>query len=310
MKDDPTTRRIYSALHEDIADGFVWLKQQDLSPRSIVKITFKHNGRSRSVFCEALQFDCNFLNVYNDERSRRARIDSPESSIVLNHWYRAKLGAEAPLETLKEYPLEVVSANSPWGKWRACRHHPQIVVRIAAWLGFWSFVLGVAGLALALYGPSSGISKAFRQVQHPTPTEVFNLRSKCAELGQNLASRVFPNLPRPVLQDRTTQLSHYDLRSNRCYVELDILGEHSRNRHLYDGQTAELLASAEQNWGASEASVGGIAVEWETFARGLGFDLKNGRWKNAEGRWECASDHNPGFVSALIDAAMADDRRQ
>jgi hypothetical protein len=52
--------KLYAALHEDIAEGFVWLKYESLPARSIVKIAYSNNGRRRSVFCEALQFEKNF----------------------------------------------------------------------------------------------------------------------------------------------------------------------------------------------------------------------------------------------------------
>jgi hypothetical protein len=82
-------------------------------------------------------------------------------------------------------------------------------------------------------------------IRKPTATEVFNLRSKCAELGHNiLADNIIGSA---LAQD---QVSHYDPRSNRCYVELDV---HTADlnkewdydaRYLYDGQTSELLVSA------------------------------------------------------------------
>lgn len=133
--------RIYASLDDDIGEGFVWLRRAGLPTRGIVKITHPDSGRS--VFCEALQFEDNFLRNYN--QSPRFRIDNPESSLVMSGWYRARLG---DLQTQWEYPLEITQADSWWGKIRACMHHPQVVVRVAVWLGLLSVVLGVVGVLL------------------------------------------------------------------------------------------------------------------------------------------------------------------
>jgi hypothetical protein len=82
----------------------------------------------------------------------------------------------------------------------------------------------------------------------PTATEVFNLRTKCANLGQKVNSRTAG----PKEKDTVTVTSvktNYRVSENRCYVVLDdtfISGvmNGSRTRMLYDGQTSELLAAA------------------------------------------------------------------
>lgn len=50
----------------------------------------------------------------------------------------------------------------------------------------------------------------------PTATEVFHLRSECAAFGAKILDESFarPNIDRD-------QVSHYDTKSNRCYVEID-----------------------------------------------------------------------------------------
>jgi hypothetical protein len=114
----------------------------------------------------------------------------------------------------------------------------------------------------------------------PTATEVFNLTSKCAELGEKIngeydfASSGNAAFKMPFIKQE--QSSHYDPKTNRCYVELRvsvnsellafiiIVSKQSPNRskmkdglddflkhydlayferHLYDGQTGEALAS-------------------------------------------------------------------
>ncbi|MGA2722947.1 MAG: hypothetical protein ABSG79_11100 [Bryobacteraceae bacterium] len=62
--------------------------------------------------------------------------------------------------------------------------------------------------------------------QKPTATEVFNLRTKCAQLGEKINGEydltgiwgaTSDDLPYPFAQEH---FSHYDPKANRCYVEL------------------------------------------------------------------------------------------
>lgn len=135
--------KIYASLFEHINDGFVWLKQPDLPSRCVVKIT---NPQSQaSIFCEAFQFEDNFLTLYNSDS--RVNIEKPETSIVMNAWYRKRLG---DLESKNDYPLVIEKADSWWGKIRASMQHPQNLVRIATWLGIFSVMLGIMGLILGV----------------------------------------------------------------------------------------------------------------------------------------------------------------
>jgi hypothetical protein len=145
--------RVYASLDDDIAEGFVWLRKPGLPARGIVKITHSESGRS--VFCEALQFEDNFLNKYN--HSPRFTIANPDSSVVMSGWYRARLGE---LQTQREYPLHIDPADSAYGKIRACMQHPQVVVRVAVWLGLLSVALGVVGALLGIVSllPNGGPS--------------------------------------------------------------------------------------------------------------------------------------------------------
>ena len=135
--------RIYASLSDDIGEGFVWLKKPGLPPRSVVKIT--NPATKRSIFCEALQFEENFLKRYNVPP--RLTITNPESAIVMNAWYRALLGG---LNTDEDQPLEIADANGWWGKLRAGLHHPQVIVRVAVSLGVLSVFLGVFGVVLGV----------------------------------------------------------------------------------------------------------------------------------------------------------------
>lgn len=135
--------KLFAALHDDLHQGWVWLQDCNLPARSVVKIT--NSSNVQSVYCETLQIDTNFLEKYN--QAPRFSISDPASSLVIGAWYRAKLG----VVTQSDIPLTVKACNSWFGKFRACTDHPQIVVRVAAWLGVIGLFLGLIGLALGLW---------------------------------------------------------------------------------------------------------------------------------------------------------------
>ncbi len=135
--------KIFSAREEDAHQGWVWLQDPSLPARSVIKIRNAQTGKS--VYCEALQIDRNFLKNYNQER--RFTIDDPANTIVIGAWYRAGLGG---IQSQSEVPLTVSECNSYWGQFKACIGHPQVVVRLAAWLGGIGLVLGILGLILGV----------------------------------------------------------------------------------------------------------------------------------------------------------------
>jgi len=135
--------KLFVALREDTQQGWVWLENSSFSMRSIVKIQNTENGKS--VYCEALQIDKNFLRTYNQKP--RYNITDAKNTLVISGWYRAKLG---DLQPQTDMPLVITSCNSWFGKFMACIHHPQIIVRVAAWLGLISAVLGLLGVIISL----------------------------------------------------------------------------------------------------------------------------------------------------------------
>jgi hypothetical protein len=90
----------------------------------------------------------------------------------------------------------------------------------------------------------------------PTATEVFNLRSKCAELGEKIMKNT-------VVADALTkgQLSHYEPKTNRCYVQLtvqsaDLAKDNSYfQQYLLDGQTGQQLAVIRREKGIRFAQI-------------------------------------------------------
>jgi hypothetical protein len=90
----------------------------------------------------------------------------------------------------------------------------------------------------------------------PTATEVFNLRSKCAELGEKI-------LKNTVVADalKKDQLSHYEPKTNRCYVQLTVWnanlnkGDEYFHQYLFDGQTGQTLAAIRREKGTRSGDI-------------------------------------------------------
>jgi hypothetical protein len=90
----------------------------------------------------------------------------------------------------------------------------------------------------------------------PTATEVFNLRSRCAELGEKIMKNT-------VVADalKKDQISHYEPKTNRCYVQLTIWnpnlgkGDDYFQQSLIDGQTGQVLAAIHREKGTRSGEI-------------------------------------------------------
>jgi hypothetical protein len=101
--------------------------------------------------------------------------------------------------------------------------------------------------------PPSADAPTFRS---PTATEVFDLRSKCADLGEKIMKNT-------VVGDalKKDQLSHYEPKTNRCYVQLTVWnpnpakGDEYFQQYLYDGQTGQMLAAIRREKGTRSGDI-------------------------------------------------------
>lgn len=137
--------KIFAALSEDINNGWVWLPDNIVSTRTVVKIT--NASTRKKVYCEAIQTGFNFQKRYNQQAKHE--ITDPSATLIINEWYRQKLGIT---KTQQFENLEVNTCDNIWGKTWASLHHPQIVVRLATMLGVLSVFLGVIGILLGIKG--------------------------------------------------------------------------------------------------------------------------------------------------------------
>lgn len=123
-------------------------------------------------------------------------------------------------------------------------------------------VVRLCGLSLLVF--FSGCQKSSAPIapvdapafRPPTATEVFNLRSKCAELGEKIMKNT-------VVADalKKDQLSHYEPKTNRCYVQLTIWnadlakGNDYFQRYLFDGQTGQVMAAMRREKGTRSGDI-------------------------------------------------------
>ena len=131
-----------------------------------------------------------------------------------------------------------------------------------------------------------------RAYKLPTASEVFHLRSECARLGEKFVEE---DLIGGVLGQ--PQESHYDPKTNRCYVQLTVMSAKAGDftTQLYDGQTRQMLAFASVEHGKK---VGVVFV-----AQLPGEHIKGPREVPA---------NDAGYTDAkeFINKAMEDDRKR
>ena len=140
--------KIYAALFEESKEGWVWIPPiGDNIKSEFIKII--ELRKRRYIVCEKRILDKNYIKVYNN-KSTTKRIDENkiEESIVINAFYRNKLGIDNTQEIVK---LKIVEANGCIDKYiSAPLHHPNSFVRMGIILGIISMILGVIGLLLGL----------------------------------------------------------------------------------------------------------------------------------------------------------------
>ncbi len=117
-----------------------------------------------------------------------------------------------------------------------------------------SVCLCVLGLACGSINQADPKSDTRQPV--PSATEIFHLRSECAALGEKIMDA---NIIGVALTQ--SQTSHYDPKTNRCYVELAVNTadlqhyEDYYSRYLFDGQTGDLLAFTTSKKGQKTSNI-------------------------------------------------------
>ena len=119
-------------MHEDIAQGIVWLPRDGRPARCIVKITNPRSGKS--IFVERLEFDENFRKRYNQRGLPRSIEHVDSAAIVINQWYRSTLC----IETNHKYPLGIHTPNRWWEVCALSYSIPRSLFALVAGSAFWA----------------------------------------------------------------------------------------------------------------------------------------------------------------------------
>jgi hypothetical protein len=192
--------RIFPMLREDVHQGVVWLTRPGMASREVVKIT--NTISKKSIHVEALKFEDNFLNAYN--QPGRAKIADPANSLVIGGWHRALLG---DLPTKEDVAITIESSGGWWGRFQVCVDHPQTVVRVAAWLGAIGLALGVVGAVLGalpyMWNPATNASTT--QHRELAKAELPNVLLSASLRDGYLAGKYFNQTPDTVITHITVE---------------------------------------------------------------------------------------------------------
>ncbi len=134
---------IKAALSEDINSSYIWFSSLPCSSREIVKII--NTNTAKTVWCEVIVADDNYIKRYN-QNPKTKDINKDIPFIVMNEWYREKLGLNKNIYC--EIKIKSLWIPASIRQLYASLAHPDNTVRLAAYLAFISVGLGVAGLIL------------------------------------------------------------------------------------------------------------------------------------------------------------------
>lgn len=138
--------KVLAALKEDMNSPSIWVKDNDITTRTLAKVS--NNQENKSVWVELQIIDDNFIKYYNSS-SQRLNIKE-ENCLVINLWYRNKLG----IRSKETFDLSINSNSSrlafPFRQMQAALNHPDSAIRICADLAIVSVMLGIFGLLLGV----------------------------------------------------------------------------------------------------------------------------------------------------------------
>jgi hypothetical protein len=168
---------LHLAISEDIASGWIWVQTNSAELRKLLdahRPVAKVSCAKASVYCEVLNADEYDLKRFNEIYNKHALSEvssTPKERVFINHWYRNKLGigalkAGSTLNISFKFNLNLMGES--WYQANACMAHPQVIVRVAAWVGLVALGLGLfgAGLALLPLADEHGLLNAYATATH------------------------------------------------------------------------------------------------------------------------------------------------
>lgn len=141
--------KVFAAMYEELDSGHIWIPIGTIDnygslSRRIAKVSFGE----KSIHCEVLELDPGYCKKYSEPGSGRLLIaDETENIVVINDWYRRKLGIDQTYkDSMVEVALDIRLSAACFSGLLACFDHPQVIVRIATWLGLLGATLGLIGI--------------------------------------------------------------------------------------------------------------------------------------------------------------------
>ncbi len=139
---------VYPSLRDDIHEGYVWTNDSRVQEGTRPIVHIRHPDSNKSVYCEALYLGDSDVRYFNANDCCH-QIDPKDQVILMNGWYRGRLGGIQPYQEKK---LAITISRGPWSWFRVSLDHPQSLVRQSAWFGIIGTLLGVLGLAVGIPG--------------------------------------------------------------------------------------------------------------------------------------------------------------
>src|SRR5580698_3142744 len=122
---------VHSSLHDDINEGWVWirdLKNELDGKRRLIRVTA---GTGKSIFCEALYADDWYMEKWIERwKNINEKVPAADANLAfISSWYRRRLGIGMGNQSLT---IEYRQAPRPllWQLY-VCLEHPQVVVLLA-----------------------------------------------------------------------------------------------------------------------------------------------------------------------------------
>lgn len=134
--------RIFASLSEDSLAGYIW--SNDISIESNVYIVIENPHNKSRIKCFKRTIDDNFTRRYND--SGRCNLSDKEQSIIINEYFRKKLG----IITQNEYELIIRKANIFDKLFLLHLSHPDPNVQFANRATILSMILGLISFILSI----------------------------------------------------------------------------------------------------------------------------------------------------------------
>lgn len=143
--------KIMAALFEESNSGWVWLDVEGFETRDYVKISRydQKERRKYTTYCQVRIIDKAYVRLYNRKAPKKINISLHHNFIIMNGYYRNKLGNLKPGEKV-DLEIKRIAKPNIFELLRTFTGHPDKAIVVSSWLGILSFCLGFLSLIFAI----------------------------------------------------------------------------------------------------------------------------------------------------------------